>query len=106
MTAERPWHAKAREMRAEGASYRTIGAACGVTHQVIARFLNEEYRKRYHRYRSDRRRQRLATDPAYREYLRAYRKRRYIIEYARAEAAETGRPVEELYAAWGVPHVR
>lgn len=36
------------------------------------------------------------------EQVQAATQRDYLRRQARAEAVETGRPVEEIYAAWGV----
>jgi hypothetical protein len=103
---ERPWHTKAREMRAEGASYRTIGLACGVSRSTAARLLDRNFAKRQDVARYQRLLRRLNNDPAYRDAYRAEQKRRYKVRrirvYARQEAAETGKPVAEIYDAWGV----
>lgn len=102
MTAERPWHATAREMRAEGASHRKIAAVVGVSHNSVARFLDRAYAQRCYRRRSERRRERLATEPGFREVLSQARRRSYLRSYAKDEAAETGRPYEEICAQWEI----
>jgi AcrR family transcriptional regulator len=99
----------------EDASLSKIAAACGVSKTTVLRFLDPGYRERQlqgglkrslearqRRYKrlTERRRIRRETDPEYAARVKAQRRIHKLREYARQEAKETGKPVEEIFALW------
>lgn len=102
MSTERPWHTKAREMRAEGATYTTIAAALDMSEVTICRFFNPAYKARQVEHSNTWHQRREATDPAYKERRKGYRQKYAKRQRAYRVAAETGVPVEQVWAEWGV----
>jgi hypothetical protein len=106
MTTERPWHARAREMRANGATYMSIAAALDLSEVTICRFFNPDYKLRQMQLANERVKRAMQTDPAFAARRRAAdaasavkrRKRRRAYEVA----AAAGVPVEQVWAEWGV----
>jgi hypothetical protein len=89
-------------LRAQGLTYAQIGRDVGVSSTCVKYRLNPVYRERALSYRE----KRYHAEPEYRELvlgkLKAKRGWHYLRKQARDEAKETGEPVEQIYARWGV----
>jgi hypothetical protein len=102
----RPWHAKARELRAAGVSINKTAAACDISVTQLKRFLYPHYKAKQMECAAIRRQDRLTYDPAYREHCRQLHinnarlaRRR---KDAKCEAYDTGRKYEDVCAAWEI----
>jgi hypothetical protein len=85
------------ELRDGGLSLRKVAAVFGVSHTSIRWYTDAEYREKDRRL--------LARKEWYarnRERCYASARRSRIRREARQEAAETGTPVNDVYARWGV----
>ncbi|WP_156647641.1 hypothetical protein [Methylobacterium sp. Leaf87] len=103
---EQPWHAKAREMLAAGATHTVTSAACGISTTTLARFTSPAYRAAQQKKSVERNRERYATDPEFRaralETNRERRRRWRLRKDAKCEAYDSGRRYEDVCAAWDI----
>ncbi|MGX5775481.1 hypothetical protein [Methylorubrum zatmanii] len=97
-----PWVVKAKRLRKLGVPMSEIARRLGVDRKRIYIKLNSEYADSVRTYQARYRRERYASDPAFRARELERTKRERLRRYAREEADETGVPVEQVYERWGV----
>lgn len=82
------WHARAYAMVRDGYSLKQIAHACGVSKTTLGRLLYPDYRRAQAKARRDRRKARMASDPAF----RAAEQARIARSLARRRAREQEQP--------------
>lgn len=103
---EQPWHAKAREMLAAGATLVATSEACGVSKTTLTRLTSPAYRAAQQKKSVERNRERYANDPEFRaralETQKERRRRWRLRKDAKCEAYDTGRRYEDVCADWDI----